>query len=96
MQFKNNKCPNCGANITYDEKLHQHKCIYCNSIFVDKDREKKADPRVELTPDDLKRVSIGSGVNSNVTKGAAVAIIIITVITFFGFVFGMIAFFNAF
>lgn len=28
-----NKCPNCGAGITYNEDKTEAKCLYCNSKF---------------------------------------------------------------
>ena len=57
MEMKRVKCPGCGANLSYNYKKHSYTCEYCSSTFVDPGDDKTHNPRVELTPDDLKKVA---------------------------------------
>ena len=82
--MKDNKCPNCGANLAYDKKSHRYACEYCKSAFIVKNEDPtSSDPRVELTPDDLKRVDEVFKNTSSHVSGAIVLVVIITIISFF-------------
>ena len=54
MEIKKIKCVNCGANLIYNSKKHQYECEYCKAIFIDEKDDDSPNPRVELTPADLK------------------------------------------
>jgi DNA-directed RNA polymerase subunit RPC12/RpoP len=71
MEVKQIKCPSCGANLEYNYKKHSYTCDYCGASFIDEKDDKTHNPRVELTPDDLKKVIIED--NSQVQKVHTVA-----------------------
>lgn len=82
MSLKNNECPNCGANLKFNNMTHTYECEYCNSSFKDKKASANGDSRVELSPDDLEMLKPESKNTS--TKDSSNTIIIIVLIIMFG------------
>lgn len=81
MKVKHIKCPSCGASLDYNYKQHSYKCEYCDSLFVDENDDKTHNPRVELTPDELKRVS--APITNNSGKSAKIAVVIVAFVIMF-------------
>lgn len=91
MDVKEIKCPSCGANLTYNSKKHRYECEYCKTTFIDQKDDNTPDPRVELTPDDLKIVKKHvTSQSNNIFVKVFLSLFIVT------FVIGIVIFFIAF
>ena len=63
---ENNKCPNCGATVEYNEDKSIARCPYCHSSFeVDKEQPKQTATIKDLQDDDrsLSLSTEKSGIN---------------------------------
>ena len=82
MEVKHVKCPGCGASLDYNYKLRSYKCEYCGSTFIDEKDDKTHNPRVELTPDDLKKVDQQSYNSVGNFKHAGLVVTIVMLLFF--------------
>lgn len=92
MEVKHIKCPSCGANLEYNYKKHSYTCSYCGASFIDEKDNNTHNPRVELTPDDLKQVATENKIQDQHSRRifitifmVVVTIIFINIIAFFLF-----------
>lgn len=100
MNLKSKKCASCGARLTYNSSKHRYECEYCGASYVDEKNNGEPDPRVELTPDDLKKVTsnMKSAMNNSNVFIKIVGIIVFSIfaITIFSFVINFFTIFMMF
>ena len=100
MNLKVKKCNSCGARLTYNSSKHRYECEYCGASYVSEKNNGEPDPRVELTPDDLKKVTsnMKSAMNNSNFFIKIVGIIIFSIfaITILSFIFNFFILFFSF
>ena len=57
MNLKSKTCSSCGARLIYNHDKHKYECEYCGASYTNEKDTGEPNPRVELTPDDLKQVT---------------------------------------
>ena len=100
MGLKKHECPNCGANLKFNNVSHSYECQYCDSRFKDTKADAKGDARVELSPEDLellKPVSNKTMGKQDMDKAVKILAIVFAILfiapTFFAIIAIMFTFF---
>lgn len=93
MKLRSKKCNCCGAKLVYNNTTYKYDCEYCGASYETEKGNGELDPRVELTPDDLKKVEKRMQTATNQTNAF---VKLFTIIFFVIFLLSIVSFFIIF